>query len=136
MLQAHQTAAFDCQLMAKRTPGASVLGADEAVGALRVSANGWEGFILEGFEPLLARPRAPPVVAVEWNPAAMRAAGYADPLAMVHRCAGRSGTGVCGCLGGRRPGPGSSLAGWLGARSCWCWLHRAQPFEPPFPYCL
>lgn len=94
-------AAFDCQLMAKRTPGGSVLGGDEAVGALRVSANGWEGWVLEGLEPLLARPRAPPVVAVEWNPAAMRGAGYADPLAMVQRC---GGAGASGRGGGRAQG--------------------------------
>ncbi len=71
--------------MAKRTPGAAVIPEEEAVGALRVSASGWEGFILEGFEPLLRRRQAPPVIAVEWNPAAMRAVGYANPLAMVQR---------------------------------------------------
>lgn len=84
VLQAHHIAAMECQLMAKRTPGASVVD-EPAVGALRVSANGWEPFILEGFEPLLARKQAPPVVAVEWNPAAMRLAGYTDSLAMVQR---------------------------------------------------
>ncbi|GAB4818501.1 hypothetical protein N2152v2_005547 [Parachlorella kessleri] len=83
--QAHQTAAMDCQLMAKRTPGASVVGEEESVGAIRVSANGWEGFIMRGFEPLLHRSQAPPVIALEWNPAAMRLVGFNDPLEMVQR---------------------------------------------------
>ncbi len=47
------------------------------------AANGWEGFVLQGFAPLLERPNRPPVVAVEWNPAAMRAAGWRRPLKLV-----------------------------------------------------
>jgi hypothetical protein len=99
---------MDCQLMAKRTPGAEAVGEEEAVGAIRVSANGWEGFIMEGFEPLLRRSRAPPVIAVEWNPAAMRLAGYADPLSMVQRCAG----GQLGAAG--EGGGGGNIAGACG----------------------
>ena len=76
---------MDCQLMAKRTPGASVVGEEESVGAIRVSANGWEGYIMQGFEPLLRRSQAPPVIALEWNPAAMRLVGFANPLEMVQR---------------------------------------------------
>lgn len=84
--QAHRTASQDCQLTAKRLPGVAVLeGRGERVGAIRVSANGWEGFVLEGFEPLLSGPQPPAVIAVEWNPAAMKRAGYTDPLALVHR---------------------------------------------------
>lgn len=47
------------------------------------AANGWEGFVLRGFAPLLASPRRPPVLAVEWNPAAMLAAGWKRPLRLV-----------------------------------------------------
>jgi hypothetical protein len=52
------------------------------VAALRVSAAGWEGFVLEGFMPILQRDR-PPVIAVEWSPLAMRAAGWTDPLRLL-----------------------------------------------------
>lgn len=110
--------------MAKRTPGAAAVPEEEMVGALRVSANGWEGFVLEGFEPLLAGRRAPPVVAVEWSPAAMRAAGYQDPLALVHRWAllGRV-LGCDVCAVGR--GAGVALLWGVGqgstSRGCaWC----------------
>ena len=50
------------------------------------AANGWEGHVLRGFAPLLERADRPPVVAVEWNPAAMRAAGWRKPLKLVEWC--------------------------------------------------
>lgn len=47
------------------------------------AANGWEGFVLQGFAPLLERADRPPVLAVEWNPAAMKAAGWRRPLKLL-----------------------------------------------------
>ena len=47
------------------------------------AANGWEGFVLQGFAALLERPGRPPVLALEWNPAAMQAAGWRRPLALL-----------------------------------------------------
>lgn len=47
------------------------------------AANGWEGFVLRGFAPLLASTNRPPVLAVEWNPAAMKAAGWKRPLRLL-----------------------------------------------------
>ena len=48
------------------------------------AANGWEGFVLQGFAALLERPAdRPPVLALEWNPAAMQAAGWRRPLALL-----------------------------------------------------
>ena len=71
-----------CSRSTLRLPGVEALPRKERVGALRVSANGWEGFILEGFLPLLQRQR-PPVIAVEWNPIAMKAVGYHSPLQLL-----------------------------------------------------
>lgn len=68
-----------CARSALRLPGAEALPAGQMVGAMRISANGWEGFVLEGFLPLIRKQR-PPVIAVEWNPVAMRAVGYRSPL--------------------------------------------------------
>ncbi len=47
-----------------------------------MSANGWEGWVLEGFAPLIERQR-PPLIALEWNPTAMRATGYNQPLRLL-----------------------------------------------------
>ena len=47
------------------------------------AANGWEGFVLKGFAPLLKSPARPPVLAVEWDPAAMKAAGWKRPLQLL-----------------------------------------------------
>ena len=46
--------------------------------------------MLRGFAPLLESPaRRPPVVAVEWTPAAMKAAGWRKPLQLVEWCVRR-----------------------------------------------
>eukprot|EP00887_Chlorella_sp_A99_P001125 scaffold14.g1125.t1 len=78
----HAVPAESCQLMAKRTPGASAVGSEEQVAAIRVSANGWEGWVLEGFAPLI-QAQLPPVIALEWSPTAMRATGYGQPLRLL-----------------------------------------------------
>ncbi len=39
--------------------------------------------MLQGFAPLLERADRPPVLAVEWNPAAMKAAGWRRPLKLL-----------------------------------------------------
>ncbi len=39
--------------------------------------------MLRGFAPLLASPNRPPVLAVEWNPSAMQAAGWKRPLRLL-----------------------------------------------------
>jgi len=59
---------------------ADVLRNVSRLGALRVSAHGHEGYVLEGALPLLEGPHKPPVVYLEFAPAAMEAAGYRDPL--------------------------------------------------------
>ena len=74
-----QHASGVCARSALRLPGADALPAGAVVGAMRISASGWEGFVLEGFLPLIRRQR-PPVIAIEWNPMAMRAVGYRSPL--------------------------------------------------------
>jgi len=47
------------------------------------AANGWEGFVLQGFARVLERGDRPPVVAVGWNPAAMKAAGWRRPVKLL-----------------------------------------------------
>jgi hypothetical protein len=79
---AHAVAEHMCAHSALRVPGAETIPLEEKVGALRISANGWEGFVLDGFLPLIRR-QLPPVIAIEWNPAAMKAVGYDSPLAML-----------------------------------------------------
>jgi len=79
---AHAVSERACARSALRVPGAEAIPAGERVGALRISANGWEGFVLDGFLPLIRR-QLPPVIAIEWNPIAMKAVGYASPLDML-----------------------------------------------------
>ncbi len=79
---AHAVAGHACARSALRIPGAEAIPAGEKVGALRISANGWEGFVLDGFLPLIRR-QLPPVIAIEWNPTSMKAVGYASPLDML-----------------------------------------------------
>ena len=79
---AHAVSERACARSALRIPGAEAIPAEESIGALRISANGWEGFVLEGFLPLIRR-QLPPVVAIEWNPVAMKAVGYDSPLDML-----------------------------------------------------
>ncbi|KAL6771149.1 hypothetical protein ACKKBF_B34135 [Auxenochlorella protothecoides x Auxenochlorella symbiontica] len=74
----------ECRRPARRTTLAQALPAGLSVDALRISANGWEAHILEGFAPLLAA-APPPVIALEWNPAALRRAGTPDPVAAILR---------------------------------------------------
>lgn len=62
------------------------------------AANGWEGFVLRGFASLLASPARPPVLAVEWNPAAMKAAGWKRPLKLLEWCVKTFG-GACNGVG-------------------------------------
>lgn len=81
--EVHSMPAESCQLMTRRSAGAWVVPETDQIAALRVSANGWEGFVLKGFAPLLERPNRPPVIAVEWNPEAMKAAGWKSPLKLV-----------------------------------------------------
>lgn len=53
------------------------------VAALRISAHGHEGFILQGALEYLREVHKPDVVYVEFWPAAMRAAGYTSPVTLV-----------------------------------------------------
>jgi hypothetical protein len=134
---AHAVAPGACPRVAARLPGAEALPPGERVGALRVSANGWEGFVLEGFLPLL-RAAPPPLVAVEWAPAAMAAAGYADPPAMLRLLAslGYSEASHSGLLcderwyaatyGVRRRGGPPPEARAALAQPTWCRLEEAD----------
>ena len=82
-----------CARTSLRLPGSEAIPPDDVVGALRISANGWEGFVLQGFLPSIVRHR-PPVIAMEWNPVAMKAVGYSNPLDVVDTLGGLGYTDV------------------------------------------
>lgn len=74
------TSPLVCERAHTRLALADVLRNTTRLGALRISAHGHEGWVLEGALPLLSGPHRPTVVYLEFAPTAMRAAGYADPL--------------------------------------------------------
>jgi len=67
-----------CARYAERSTLAEELGDDSSVGALRISANGHEGWVLDGAAPYLARHR-PELIYFELAPSLMQRAGYARP---------------------------------------------------------
>jgi FkbM family methyltransferase len=68
-----------CSLSAPRVTLSEVLGNDTSVGALRIGAlHGHEARVLDGALAFLKRVARPSVVAVEWSPRAMAAAGDPD----------------------------------------------------------
>lgn len=57
---------------------------DQPIDVLKISANGWGGFVLEGFLGLLKNENLrASAVSLEWNPAQMRRAGYHVPMSIV-----------------------------------------------------
>lgn len=72
-----------CTAFGSRLRLSDVLRNASDVAALRLSAHGHEGFILQGALDYLRKVHRPDVVYVEFWPAAMRAAGYAQPVALV-----------------------------------------------------
>ncbi|KAG1680919.1 hypothetical protein FOA52_009878 [Chlamydomonas sp. UWO 241] len=76
---AHAARGDDCAQLGTRETLASVLAAAElssgGVGALRLSANGWEGHIVDGAKEWLSA-HPPRVVHLEFSPERMAAAGY------------------------------------------------------------
>ncbi len=81
-LKAHDPALGNCTSVVERQTGVALLPPGTRIGALRISANGWEGDVLEGLWPLIGR-HPPAVIALEWSPEAMRRAGFGDPLALL-----------------------------------------------------
>lgn len=132
----HDMPAEACQLMTHRSAGAWAVPEADEVAALRVSANGWEGFVLQGFAPLLERPNRPPVVAVEWNPAAMRAAGWQKPLKLVEWCVAWPLGMLCHAAELRcRAGVAASSCSLRATVVAWV-LARSHPFTDHMICCL
>ncbi|KAK3248296.1 hypothetical protein CYMTET_42231 [Cymbomonas tetramitiformis] len=61
-----------------------IFGSDLDMGALRISAEGWDGWLLEGAAKIMET-RPPPIVVVELRPAAMIALGWEDPKTLLDR---------------------------------------------------
>ncbi len=61
------------------------LGARTDVATLRVAAHGHEGWVVSGLLPYLKAVHKPAVIYLEFRPAAMQAAGYIDPAALIWR---------------------------------------------------
>jgi hypothetical protein len=74
-----------CALQAQRLRLSDALANSTGVAVLRVSAHGHEGFIIEGALDLLKSASKPDVVYIEFCPAAMRAAGYAQPKQLLQQ---------------------------------------------------
>ena len=74
----------NCLRTSTRRAGHLVFG-DERIAALRVSANGWDGHVIEGFLPLLQPDRVhrPQLISLEWNIELFERAMYAKPLKLV-----------------------------------------------------
>ena len=82
----HQIPQDECLVSKTRTSGARVFEKESHIDALKISAEGWGGYVLEGFMPFLKqREKRPPVVSLEWNPAMMRSAGYMDPIGVLKK---------------------------------------------------
>ena len=67
----------------RRVTLSEALGARRDVGAVRIAAHGHEGLIVKGLLPYLERVHRPRVIYAEFSPPAMRAAGDADPAALI-----------------------------------------------------
>ena len=72
--------ADNCLIGTVRRAGHLVSGNDR-ISALKVSADGWGGHVIDGFLPLLKPTRdRPKVISVEWNPDLYKKSGYLEPL--------------------------------------------------------
>lgn len=79
-----KNASKNCAIKSQRRAGHMIVG-KEHVAALKVSANGWEGHIMEGFLPLLQREREnrPRLISFEWDTDKFERAGYDEPLGLI-----------------------------------------------------
>jgi FkbM family methyltransferase len=78
------TVSTNCLVKSKRRAGHLVLG-EEQIDALKVSANGWDGHVIEGFLPLLQPEEIhrPHLISFEWNLERFEHAGYSKPLKLI-----------------------------------------------------
>lgn len=74
-----------CLIGTVRHAGHLVSGSDR-ISALKISADGWGGHVIDGFLPLLkpARDR-PKLISIEWNPELYRKSGYSQPLKILEQ---------------------------------------------------
>lgn len=66
------------------SPSSSSSGWGGGVGALRLSANGWEGWVLDGAARLMIE-SPPGVVLLEYSPLLVSASGYAEPSLILYK---------------------------------------------------
>ncbi|KAF8068401.1 HOC1 [Scenedesmus sp. PABB004] len=129
-----------CAVAGQRLRLSDALANRTGIAALRVSAHGHEGWVLEGARELLAGPGRPEVVYVEFCPAALRGAGYASPLALLTSLHALGYTDVAHAgrvcdqrwfnvtRGSRLQGPFSPTAHAAAAQPTWCKL-RPENFR-------
>jgi hypothetical protein len=74
----------NCLVKSTRQAGHEIL-SGEKIGALRISASGWDGHVMEGFLPLLQpnEVHRPHLISMEWNLDWFKRAGYQKPLRLV-----------------------------------------------------
>lgn len=74
-----------CLIRTTRRAGHLVSGND-GINALKVSADGWGGHVIDGFLPLLKPTRdRPKLISIEWNPEMYKKAGYSEPLKVLEQ---------------------------------------------------
>lgn len=72
-----------CAVLAQRRRLSDVLGNTTSIAAMRLSAHGHEGWVLQGALDFLRHVHRPDVIHVEFCPAAMRAAGFDAPVQLL-----------------------------------------------------
>ena len=84
--QSHDFTGEKCLIQSKRRSGAKVLGNEYPISALKVSAEGWGGFVVEGFLPVLQKmEKRPKIIMLEWNPRCYKDIGYSDPIKILEK---------------------------------------------------
>lgn len=87
LLSAHALEGDRCLYSTTRRAGNSVIKQDAHVTVLKISAEGWGGYVLEGFLPRLgvSAKHRPRMVSLEWNPSTYKEVGYANPLKVIEK---------------------------------------------------
>jgi len=84
--QSHDYTGEKCLIHCKRRSGAKVLGNKYPISALKVSAEGWGGFVVEGFLSILHKMKnRPKIIMLEWNPRWYKEVGYSDPIKVLEQ---------------------------------------------------
>lgn len=87
LLSAHALNGDRCLYSTTRRAGNTVIQQNAHVTVLKISAEGWGGYVLEGFLPRLglSAKHRPRMVTIEWNPSTYKDVGYSKPLKAIEK---------------------------------------------------